>query len=464
MVGAEAFSVPGLGHIYHAALRLYEQGVTPDSILVAAELKRLELLEVSGGVARLSELIKFGVGATKAEQYARMVSDRYEEFRILMAADAITAAALEGNRDALGRALAELDQARTAGPTDRFRRYAVSELVQMERTFRWLVRGLLARPTYAQLAGEMKTLKSHLSLMLSIAVASGMAVLGRFRVDDPGPVLIYVGEGGREPYTRLLERIAAAMGVELGALPLEVSFDVASIGSRRFRESLRADLRDLSPPLFCLDPYYAYHGTDTTASDLHQEGALLVGLSSLCLDAGTSPLVVNHYNQTGNGGGLKRITQAGSGEWADSWLLTSHREPPDVANGRFRLILEAGSRQWGGSSWDVDLDVGRFDEEREIHDGPISWSICRHEDGAGDPAHRVVEVVRDHPLEMTKEELAKCLGGNLQHCRRAVATAEERGLIVPELTPRKRSDGRQYRVWVFRVPSEVGRNETEEEF
>jgi hypothetical protein len=42
---------------------------------------------------------------------------------------------------------------------------------------------------------------------------------------------------------------------------------------------------------------------------------------------------------------LKRITMAGSGEWADSRLLLEHREPPDVESGIFRLTIDVGSRQ-----------------------------------------------------------------------------------------------------------------------
>ena len=33
-----------------------------------------------------------------------------------------------------------------------------------------------------------------------------------------------------------------------------------------------------------------------------------------------------------------------------------------MPGGRFWLRLDVGSRQWGGTSWDLDLDIGRFND------------------------------------------------------------------------------------------------------
>lgn len=333
-------------------------------------------------------------------------------------------------------------------PDDLFRRYPASELVLMDRTFRWLVRRLLVEPTYGQIAGELKSLKTYFNLMVVCGVASGSPILDIFTPERAAPVLMYVGEGGRVPITRRLERVAEAMGLDLGSLPIEVSFDVAPVQSPVFVESLDRDLREVQPGLVSIDPLYAYHGTQTKASDLHAEGALLSGLSSRVGEGGASLLVVNHFNQTGVGGGLKRITMAGSGEWVDSWLLLSHRSPPNVAAGEFQLLLEVGSRQWGGTSWDVDLNIGRFDADSGVHDGVVQWTVRRHEGGTSDRS-AVVDLVAQRPGEMVKEELAKALGGTLTGSRALVFEAERSGLIVPRLVPRQRSDGRPYKAWVY---------------
>lgn len=347
-----------------------------------------------------------------------------------------------------------------AGPQspDLFRRYSASELVAMDRTFRWSVRGVLVRPTYGMIAGGEKTLKTYVALSLYVAVASATPLFGRFDVDQAGPVVAYVGEGGRVPYTRRLERVAAAAGVDLDNLPLSLTFDVAPILSEVFKESFLRDLEE-PPALFGMDPFYAYHGSQPKAADLHQEGALLSSLSAPAMEAGTSLLVNNHFNQTGSGGGLKRITMAGGAEWCDSWLLLSHREPPDVDSGRFRLLLEIGSRQWGGSAWDLDYDLGRFDVDTGEYDGAIGWEIRRHvaEGGAKadeDLAEVVEQILADHPWELSRTALADKVGGNATKARTAIRAMEAAQRIEVRAFKRDES-GRRITRHLVGVPGQL---------
>ena len=48
---------------------------------------------------------------------------------------------------------------------------------------------------------------------------------------------------------------------------------------------------------------------------------------------GATLLINNHFNQTGTGSGLQRITMAGHAEWCRLVAARRHREPPDVAGG-----------------------------------------------------------------------------------------------------------------------------------
>lgn len=351
--------------------------------------------------------------------------------------------------------------------SDLFRLWGPGELLDADRTFRWRVRGLLVHPTYGMLAGERKTLKSYLATFVNVAVASGVPVFGHFAVDEPAPVVAYVGEGGRVPYTRRLERVAAAMGVDLRHLPLFSSFDVAPTSSEIFRETLARDLAERQPGLVTLDPLYAFHGAATNAANLFEEGALLSALSAPCVDAGASLLVLSHFNKTGNGRGLDRITQAGGQEWSDSWILMSHREAPDVAAGRFRLLLEVGSRQWGGSEWDLDLNVGSFDVDLGEFDGDITWDLRRHseaEDRANDLETNVLRLVETQPCQLTKEELAKAAGGNMKKARDLVTSLQAKGRIMPKTASRVRADGKSMPVSVYvlgQPASDDGRYETE---
>lgn len=338
---------------------------------------------------------------------------------------------------------------------DLFRLWGPAELLDADRTFRWRIRGLLVDPSYGMLAGERKTLKSYLVTFINVAVASGVPVFGHFAVDQAAPVVTYVGEGGRVPYTRRLERVAAAMGVDLRHLPLFSSFDVAPVASEIFRETLTRDLKERTPGLVTLDPLYAFHGPATNAANLFEEGALLSALSAPCIDAGASLYVLSHFNKTGSGRGLDRITQAGGQEWSDSWLLLSHREAPDVTGGHFRLLLEVGSRQWGGSEWELDFNVGRFDVETGEFDGDITWDLRRHVDAADGSQRReaILNRLAAAPWTLTKEQAFQGLSGNAKELRACFDLLDEGGQIVSALVPRTEGS-RQVRRWLWAVAGE----------
>jgi hypothetical protein len=350
------------------------------------------------------------------------------------------------------------DRTSTANAPDLFRRWAMADLLAEPTDFDWLIKGLLANPTYGQVAGEMKTLKSYITGFISVGLASGLPIFGKFSPPGPRPVVAYVGEGGRSLWTRRIRRICSAMGVDPGDLDLHPTFDVAPITSAKFQESLKRDLDDLQPGLITLDPLYTYHGIATRASDLHQEGALLNQLSTPCMEAGTSLLVINHMNQTGSGMSLKRITMAGSGEWADSWMLLAHREDPDVDAGSFHLTLEIGSRQWGGTTWDLDIDIGRFDEDTGSHDGEITWDICRARpngsaaDKATEKANRtqkaILDVLVDCPWEKTRSAVKELVGGGRETFERAFDDLAERAVIAHDMRAREESGTTKKRlVW-----------------
>ena len=209
---------------------------------------------------------------------------------------------------------------------ERFRYTRLSDLYELPDNFEWLVEGLWVAGSYGQLAGQMKTLKSYLAMMISIGVGGGLPVLGTFDVPIARPVVYYVGEGGVIPWRRRLDRLARAMGArEPANLPIYPVFDAGPILSAEFGEGLRRNLTTVQPGLVVLDPLYAYHGTTATASNLHEEGALLSALSGPCADAGAALIVVNHFAKTSQAVNLASITMAGGGEHSDSWILVGHR-------------------------------------------------------------------------------------------------------------------------------------------
>jgi hypothetical protein len=168
---------------------------------------------------------------------------------------------------------------------------------------------------------------------------------------------------------------------------------------------------------------------------------MLSAISSPCIEAGASLLIPDHWNKTGSGRGLDRISQAGVQEWADTWLLVSHREAPNVAEGQFRLLVEIGSRRWGGSTWELDLSIGRFDVDLGEFYGEISWELRQHIATDGEAGRKrkadgaILSILHDEPWQHTRSQLVQRAGGKAQDARDALARLEGRA----------QSDGRAHR-------------------
>jgi len=157
---------------------------------------------------------------------------------------------------------------------------------------------------------------------------------------------------------------------------------------------------------------------------------------------------------------------AGHAEWCDSWMLLAHREAPDVDAGRFRLKLDVGSRQWGGGSFHVDYDVGRFDPASGTHDGPITFAV--HAPGAGTESDRdpdadkrikgrrlVFETMRKARRPLTKTEIAeRCAGVARTFLLAEIAALIDEGQIVEHGIRRPRKGGRETALYVLSPDAE----------
>lgn len=108
---AEQFYLEKHAMVYEAALACYNRREPPDLTTVAAELRRLERLDLIGGLAFLGELVAEVPTAVHIEYYARVV-ERTAIFRRLIEAggriSAIGYEELEEAEEALDKAQAEL--------------------------------------------------------------------------------------------------------------------------------------------------------------------------------------------------------------------------------------------------------------------------------------------------------------------------------------------------------------------
>lgn len=258
------------------------------------------------------------------------------------------------------------------------RMFTMRELMESDLTLNWLVRNVVCMPTYGQIAGEKKTLKTYLSQYLAVAVATGQPFLRQFPVEKQGNVLMFVGEGGKIPWTRRMPRIAESVGIrDIGDVPIHAVFQTAPLLSPAFKGTIETAIEQLDPVLTIIDPFYAYHGSETNSANIHEEGALLTAVAAPFIEHGSNLLIVNHFKKGSESRGLNKITMAGSGEWVDSWIFTEERDAANLNSGDFFIGVEFGSRQWGGSRWEIDFNIGVQNAMGEESDSPIRFELRR---------------------------------------------------------------------------------------
>jgi len=226
-------------------------------------------------------------------------------------------------------------------------------LAERAPELRWLVTHLWSQDAVGIVGGEPKCCKSFLALDLAVAVAAGVPCLRRFKVPDPGRVLLYAAEDAHPIVRRRLEGIAAAADVSLRDLEIQViTAPTLRLDLAADRASLQETVARLQPRLLILDPFVRLHRIDENASG--EVAPLLAYLRELQRRHSLAVLVVHHAKK---GAGHVRAGQAlrGSSEfhaWGDSnlylrrdgdtlTLTVEHRAAPALKPMKIELV-EAG--------------------------------------------------------------------------------------------------------------------------
>ncbi len=183
----------------------------------------------------------------------------------------------------------------------------------------WLVEGLWPRDAYGVFAAEDKAGKTWAILDLAVSVAAGVPWLGHFPCPPSGRVLVFLGEGGERAMVRRLRAIAAHKGVDLGELAelglVRLCFRVPRLTSGEELAAIQRELASRPAALVVVDPLYLAVGGGATGANLYAMGAVLAGIQAVCQHAGAALVVVTHWNKTGEGSGVNRISGVGPGAW-----------------------------------------------------------------------------------------------------------------------------------------------------
>lgn len=241
----------------------------------------------------------------------------------------------------------------------------------------WLCRPVWPADAYGVLAAEMKAGKTWAGLDLAISVASGTDWLGTYPVDTSGPVLVFLGEGGKRKMLRRARAICEARGVRFEDLPIKLCFRVPHLTALLQVAEMADEIDATRPVLVIIDPLYlAARGAKS--SDLIEMGGHLEAAQVLCQRAGAALVIVHHWNKTGEGTGAKRMTGAGSAEWGRVLVSVSVRSRHTDPDGRTSVILD----------WEF---MGDEIPETELRVRRQVWA--EDADDLSSPMHYVVEVI-----------------------------------------------------------------------
>jgi hypothetical protein len=178
---------------------------------------------------------------------------------------------------------------------------------------RYLLKGMWPEGDYGVHAAEMKAQKTWTTTDVMVSTASATPFLGCVPVESPGPVLMFVGEGGEANILRRARAIAAARGVELEDLAIHVCARAPHLNNQAHLDLIRRKIDDVRPVLTGIDPLYL-SARGANGADLYAMGETLETIQTICQPAHSALWVVTHFNRKA-GSGAGRITGAGPAEW-----------------------------------------------------------------------------------------------------------------------------------------------------
>jgi hypothetical protein len=201
----------------------------------------------------------------------------------------------------------------------------VAQVREKQAQPRWLIEELWTQQAVGVLGGPPKVCKTFLALEMALAIASGAPCLGRYRVTDPGPVLLFAAEDAPHNIRQRLHGLAQARRLDFHTLP------VLLILADTLRLDLKSDLQRLSqavdthrPRLLILDPFVRLHRGDENSS--REISALLADLRALQRRFAMAILLVHHTRKTN--GQASGQDLRGSGDlyaWSDANLYLHRR-------------------------------------------------------------------------------------------------------------------------------------------
>lgn len=183
---------------------------------------------------------------------------------------------------------------------------------------RWLIHTLFSAGV-GVVGGLPKSFKTWLASELCYAVATGQKALGRFDVEQTGPVLVFQAEDDLASMRARFEGIANARGTPLAEIPIFL-LDVPALhlDDAAQLNALRCTVAEIKPRLLVLDPFVRLVRTidENSAAEV---SPILGALREIQRSFDVAVLLVHHMRKAPSAHPSQQLRGSGDfSAWADS--------------------------------------------------------------------------------------------------------------------------------------------------
>ena len=239
---------------------------------------------------------------------------------------------------------------------------------------KYLIRGIWPASAYGVHAAEMKAQKTWNMDDLAISVSSGTPWLNHYPIDDPGPVVLFAGEGGEGAIVRRLRAICESRGLRAEDLPITVCARAPHLKDDDHMALFEEAVDQIRPTLVILDPLYL-SAVGAKGGDLYGMGELLERGQLICDAAGAALVVVTHFNR-GNRSGAERISGAGPAEWGrvliGADVKSRHTDPVTKAT-TVVAVLDVIGGEVPDQAWRIKRVI--VADDPDSLDSPLRYSV-----------------------------------------------------------------------------------------
>lgn len=224
---------------------------------------------------------------------------------------------------------------------------------------RWLIEGIWPDGDYGVLAAESKAQKTWSAIDLAVSVAAGLPWLGSIPTRRQGPVILFIGEGGKRNTVRRIRATAEHHGVDPNSLDIYVCARAPHLGDQHHLAEFAAMVEGIRPALVIVDPLYLAAAGGNLA-DLYAMGELLERPQRICQQYGANLQLVHHFNRKAGAVGRERMSGAGPAEWGRvliSGVVESRHTDPATKATTVVTLLDVVGGEIAEQSWRVERRI-----------------------------------------------------------------------------------------------------------